>query len=113
MSYQRVIPRDLFNEANLLKCLGKVYLNLENLNIQDVELIHDGGRFNIEQDECSGVIYATNIYLSVRETTYHFIRPLNSRGEWPLYMVDNSNEIDVFNPDGSFTRELISVLKGE
>ena len=28
MSYARVIPRDLFNEANLLKCLGKVALIL-------------------------------------------------------------------------------------
>ncbi len=27
--YARVIPRDLFNEANLLKCFGNLYLRLE------------------------------------------------------------------------------------
>lgn len=26
MTYQREIPRDLFNEANLLKCLGQISL---------------------------------------------------------------------------------------
>lgn len=29
MTYLRVIPRDLFNEAKLLKCLGKLYLEAE------------------------------------------------------------------------------------
>ena len=33
MSYERVIPRDLFNEAKLLKCLGffnSAYSRLQN-----------------------------------------------------------------------------------
>lgn len=28
-NYERVVPRDLFNEANLLKCIGKLVLEIE------------------------------------------------------------------------------------
>jgi hypothetical protein len=31
MGYTRVIPRDLFNEANLLKCIGGLYIALEHV----------------------------------------------------------------------------------
>ncbi len=30
MTYKRVIPRDLFNEANLLKCYGALWIALDN-----------------------------------------------------------------------------------
>ena len=36
MSYPRVIPRDLFNEASLLKCYGQVYLKLEELGLLEI-----------------------------------------------------------------------------
>ena len=43
--YNRVIPRDLFNEANLLKCMGQLYLCLEAANLKYVYLEHDGDAF--------------------------------------------------------------------
>ncbi len=57
MAYLRVIPRDLFNEGNLLKCLGRIYINLESLPGISAELVETGGPFHIEQNEDDGSIY--------------------------------------------------------
>lgn len=113
MSYIRVIPRDLFNEANLLKCYGKIYINLETANIPDVELEHNGDAFNVEQDENSGNLSLSNVTLKVRGKAFQPYRPLNSRAAWPLYLVDeNGEEIEVFEEDGSFTDEMFDFLRG-
>lgn len=126
MSYIRVIPRDLFNEANLLKCLGQIYLNLEKLNIPGVSLEHDGESFDIIQNPNDGSISVDNITLwkgelghsNVNISIIYFSRPLNSRDPWPLITSipdenDNWNEINVFNPDGTFSELMIEFLKGE
>ncbi len=112
MSYIRVIPRDLFNEANLLKCYGKIYINLEMLNLPGVELEHDGDPFDIRQDESSGAIYAANVHLMVRGSPCTLMRPLNSREPWPLIMVDErENEISVFDDEGNFSPEMLEFLR--
>lgn len=114
MSYPRVIPRDLFNEANLLKCLGRIYINLETADLRDVELEHDGEAFDVQQDASSGAIYAKNVVLMVKGQPCHLVRPMNSRDPWPLMMVDaDDEETNVFNEDGSFSAEMLSHLRGE
>lgn len=98
MSYQRVIPRDLFNEANLMKCYGQLYLELEHMNVPGVELEHHGDNFIITQDESSGDLTINNILLVVGRKTYGFYRPLNSREGWPLYLMTGDDPIPVFLP---------------
>lgn len=115
MSYYRVIPRDLFNEGNLLKCLGQVYLQLEYLNLPDVSLAHASSRygFPIEQDQNDGSITVTNVMLSKDGELYSFRRPLNSREPYPLWLVHPDDEdIAVFNDDGTFTEEMLAFLRG-
>ena len=113
MTYLRVIPRDLFNEANLLKCYGRIYLNLETANNPEAELEHDGDAFVVEQNENSGGIYVSNVTLKVRGRAYRLERPLNSRASWPLFLIDeNDEEVAVFNEDGSFTKEFADFLRG-
>lgn len=105
MSYQRVIPRDLFNEGNLLKCLGRVYLNLEVLGRESM-LTHDGEEFSIDQDE-NGSLIVTNVMLMRDGQEFAFRRPLNSREPWPLYLVNSDDdEISVFDESGEFTEEM-------
>ena len=112
MPYARVMPRDLFNEANLLKCIGRIYLNLETEPTATVLLEHDGGPFVIEQDSSTGDIYLANVHLKVNKKVYRLYRPLNSRGDWPLYLVDeNDEEISVFDKEGSFTIEMTELLR--
>jgi hypothetical protein len=111
VSYIRVIPRDLFNEANLLKCLGKIYLCLEILNIPRVSIEHDGDSFDIVQNQDSGGIYARNVVLTVRGEEVHLERPLNSRSAWPLYLTTlDETEIEVFDGFGNFSLEMLKFL---
>lgn len=118
MSYTRVIPRDLFNEANLLKCYGQLYLNLEKMGLQD-RLIHEAEDeyFEVYQDQDSGALTISNITLQDRggdeDVRYcHLWRPLNSRQPYPLWMrYGDEDDIAVFNDDGSFTAEMTAFLQ--
>lgn len=116
MSYLRVIPRDLFNEANLLKCLGQVYLKLEVLNLPNVELVHtnEDRPFDVRQDPSDGALWVRNIALRKgRHKRWWFRRPLNSREPWPLYLIDIGDwvEYPVFTDEGEFTPEFLLFLK--
>lgn len=116
MSYPRVIPRDLFNEANLLKCYGRIYLELERLPNVGAELLFPGEgtgeAFVVEQDEADGSIYLANVHFMIRGTSYPMRRPLNSRDNYPLYITldDYQDPIRVFNELGHFSQEMRAFL---
>lgn len=123
MTYLRVIPRDLFNEANLLKCYAQLYLQLERLNLPHVrfEFLDEGAAvpFDVRQDPDDGSITVRNIQLTVRRPLQLYgeqpdlRRPLNSREPWPLYLQNRfEEEIAVFNDDGTLTSEMLDFLKG-
>jgi hypothetical protein len=110
MSYQRVIPRDLFNEANLLKCYGQVYLQLEKLGMEHC-LIHGPKRTFMVEQSIDGELHINNVRLIVGGHWYHMWRPLNSREPYPLYITpEDGDDIEVFNDDGTFTEEMKSLL---
>lgn len=113
MSYVRVIPRDLFNEANLLKCLGRIYINLETAGLDNVELEHDGDAFDVQMDESSGALYLANVTLMVRGEPIGLERPMNSRDSWPLMAATDDDLVPVFNADGSFSEEMMTLLRGQ
>lgn len=107
MSYRRVIPRDLFNEANLLKCYGQLWLALEYKGHQAV-LHHTRTTqdFGVMQNESDGSLTLQNVVLFVRDEIVLLHRPLNSREPYPLYAITpEDEEIAVFQSDGSLTRE--------
>jgi hypothetical protein len=114
MSYRRIIPRDLFNEANLLKCLGALYILLQwridgaGFDVEDVD------RFDVEQNEADGSIYVANLPFSIGGTFYHLFRPLNSREPWPLYMTSADGSdfdvVSVFEKDGSLSERFLALL---
>jgi len=113
MSYQRVIPRDLFNEANLLKCLGQLYLHFDKLAPHKARVELDGRTFQVEQDESDGSIYAANIQVSINQKPYWASRPLNSREPWPLYlrMLGSDDVIPAFHDSGDLSSELRDLLE--
>jgi len=85
-NYERVVPRDLFNEANLLKCIGKLVLEIEEGRLPWLTYINDGKRFEIAQDDSDGNLELVNVRFYYRDRTrLHFIRPLNARSGWSLY----------------------------
>lgn len=117
-NYRRVIPRDLFNEANLLKCLGRLYIELERAETSwrhkaryDVE---DVASFDIVQDENDGSIFVRNLPFSIDGQRYHLARPLNSRRPYPLWLTHPDNPdfepVDVFNDDGTLSDDFKTQL---
>lgn len=114
MSYHRVIPRDLFNEANLLKCLGKLWINLDNLRPAGWYVREPLGRepFEICQDENDGSIFCPTCGLFSHDRRWDLFRPLNSREEWPLWLYDEPQDesIKVFDDNGNFSPEMLALL---
>lgn len=106
-SYTRVIPRDLFNEAKLLKCIGQLVLLIHDCKGPDgLTFDHDGEPFNIDlMDE--GYLTVTNIDFVLRGEGLLFIAQYNSKSAYPLYLYHGYCETLVFKEDGSFTFEFI------
>ena len=105
MNYQRVIPRDLFNEASLLKCLGQLALLHLDRPVEGLELEHSepAEGFLVLQDPASGAIFCPLIrVVNVRGTSVVLQRPLNSRQDWPLEIELEDRTIPVFTSFGSF-----------
>ncbi len=97
----------------MLKCYGRIYINLETAGLPDVALEHNGAAFDVQLDGTSGGITISNVTLKVRGKAYQLYRPLNSRLEWPLYLVDeNEEDIAVFADDGLFSGEMREFCQG-
>jgi hypothetical protein len=106
--YQRVIPRDLFNEGNLLTCLGRLWIKLEAMNDPRVSLsfVDEGGAgFDIEQDQGDGSISCPTVRLMVACEDVHLFRPLNARAPWPLWARMGDDDVRVFDEAGELSSE--------
>jgi hypothetical protein len=114
MGYYRVIPRDLFNEAKLLKCFGRLSLLVHDLMLPDgvnIEINHDGEAFKIEQDFNSGDLYINNIITSINNSYVTFKTKLNSKDNYPLICEYQYDYYNVFDDSGEFTEEFIEFAK--
>lgn len=103
MSYLRVIPRDLFNEANLLKCIGRLTLlihdgKLPGWSFEHEDYFDDG--FIIEQNGHDGSLYLRSIDFFYKGHLVTFSRPMNSRQPYPL-VEDTTGEF-IFDDKGNF-----------
>jgi hypothetical protein len=116
--YLRVIPRDFFNEAKLLKCLGMMALKILD-NQQGIsnyifdEFDHEP--FDIQQT-IDGDIYVTNYYVYIKKTkeVIELYSTLNSRKVNPLCFVDEENSLtEVFDDAGQFSDEFLDFVKGK
>lgn len=118
--YDRVLPRDLFNESKLLKCLGQLAL-----------LVHDGKAgwlgfeftpaipyrgFIIEQDPSDGGLFCANLEWRAGEARLDFYSNYNSKASYPLTYTWSRDDLkeggsgEVFNDDGTLTDEFRSLV---
>ena len=114
MSYQRVIPRDFFNEAKLLKCMGVLQLYIDANNTPEgitIEIKETGAPFIIEKDETSGDIYITNYECKVNGNIVRFESNLNSKAEYPLSCYFQDSIFSVFTDLGDFDNEFIEAFR--
>lgn len=116
-NYTRVIPRDLFNEASLLKCLGRLVIELERVNAPSVGFdVEDVEFFDIVQSQDDGSISVANLSFSVQGKQYRLSRPLNSRQPCPLWLSDDDDPtfeaIEVFDErTGRLSSEFLNFIQ--
>ena len=105
MSYNRVIPRDLFNEAKLLECLGQLVLqNLVGLEVGEPE---EGEGFQIELDNMSNVLFCANVDFLYKGEPLVLGIHYNAKDPYPLTFNDVER---VFNDDGTLSPEFKEYL---
>ncbi len=114
--YQRVIPRDFFNEAKLLKCLGQLALKVLDGHAPDgleVKLHDDMQPFGVTLDGETGNLYAANVSVTYKGVEVEVATSYNSRAVYPLSFVLGDSEGSVFDDNGNFDSEFLDALKVE
>jgi hypothetical protein len=112
MSYRRVLPRDAFNEANYLKCIGQLALLIhDNINNerQYYSLITDlyeefGSCLDQNGD---GDLYCKFTRIYINHAAYKIFRPLNSREAFPVFITTDVGSIELLNDEGQLNQDFI------
>lgn len=111
MKYERVIPRDFFNEAKLLKCLGLLSVKiLDNMLPEGIKIeISESERaFDIQQDEGDGGLYVNNYPVKINGCAVLLKTIYNSKDNYPLLCTYNDyEEVLVFDEKGEFSDDFI------
>lgn len=103
--YPRVIPRDLFNEALLLKSMGRLILSIEDAKAMPGLTYKDNGKpFEIGLWD-AGYLQITNIRIYLHGHLLNFLTTYNSRRNYPLIVFYDNCEYLVFDEDGSYSEE--------
>lgn len=105
MEYNRVLPRDLFNESKLLKCLGRLILIVEDTTkIEGLSYIleqYESKGFIIKQSISDGNLYVENLKFNFNGIPIRLESIYNSKDIYPLLcddyikVFDEHGEIDV------------------
>ena len=109
IDYQRVLPRDLFNESKLLEQIGRVCLAIHANGLTRLSFDHDGSFFNIQLSD-DGSLYISNLeFLDAEGLSISFTTNYNSRIKNPLLAHDLETEeaYFVFDDQGNFTNQFL------
>lgn len=84
--HKRVIPRDFFNEAKLLKCLGRLSLLILENRVNELPLKEefDGRAFSIIQNDADGSLSVENYKLLLDGEKIELYLTYNSKENYPL-----------------------------
>lgn len=116
-THERVIPRDLFNDAKILKCLGRLALVIHNGTDDKrpapptLEIEHDGQPFKIMQDPSDGSLSCANVKVMINGRPVHHWTTYNSREEYPLYLDFGTEAHQVFDHYGKFTDAFLCAVE--
>lgn len=109
-NYQRVMPRDLFNEAKLLKCIGRLVLLIhDNAAPQGLSFEHIGDYFEIGLND-EGTLQIGNIAFNYKNVAIQFKTQQNSKSNYPLFAEYHLTDYLVFDDNGNFDTEFIELL---
>ena len=113
--YNRVAPRDMFSEANFLKCLAQMVKLIESGELKNVTF---SGNFAPEHlpfdmDGSSGDLMLDGDMFCVASSgePITLFRGSYSKQSWPIHWIDDDEEeYFIFNDDGSLSVEFLERL---
>lgn len=113
MSYHRVVPRDLFNESKLLKCLGRLCLLIHKGEAPEcLKVNEDIESFEIDQRASDAGLFCVHVEFTAHEKTLDLFSLYNSKEDYPLQCETyDFGVIDVFNQDGSLNKEFVEYIE--
>lgn len=107
INYNRVLPRDLFNESKLLKCIGRLCLFIHNNEVpftMSIEETSEPFKIGLTED---GHLTITNLDILIDNTSVQFKTVYNSQSPYPLIASFHYEECLVFDDNGEFTEEFV------
>ncbi len=113
--YKRVIPRDLFNESKLLKCIGRLSLLIHDFKIP-CKMGLGGPAMNGEPFKIALMddnnLTISNLEISINKKLHIFKTTYNNKDNYPLFcQTFDYSEILVFDESGEFTQDFINYVK--
>ena len=111
----KVVPRDLFNDANILMNFGNLYIQLEKINEHDLmqSNVEAGDQFKINMDKSDGSTSIRGVELVIDGNIIEVWRPLNTREKWSLWFRGEEDDYEVFDDEGNLSVELLSLINKE
>lgn len=112
IEYTRVLPRDLFNEAKLLKCIGRLCLLIHD-NLTPCEMSFEDSfndpweGFNVALLE-EGALTIMNVHIKIKGKPFLFKTTYNSKANFPLFLEYDYVDYPVFDSNGNFDPEFIA-----
>lgn len=110
-SYERVIPRDFFNEGKLLKCMGRLALGALDRTTPEgitLDVEENGEPFDIDLSD-SGELYVSNYPVTVNGYEAFFFTSYNSKRAYPFYCRIDETDYEVFNEDGTWNKDFMQL----
>lgn len=112
MSYRKVAPRDFFNEAKLLKCLGRLTLLILDGKAPSQLRYDESGDWNISRAYPTGDLYVVGVNIYANNSRLNLYSRYNSKENYTLEcLTEDFNVIEVFNDDGSLSDEFCEHIK--
>lgn len=111
-TYCRVIPRDFFNEAKLLKCLGQLAIKIHECDLPEgfiIDIEESGDPFDIQLSD-EGSLYVANYPTTVNGVRVRFKTTYNSKSPYPLFCEVDYTDYQVFEDNGEFCEEFINMF---
>lgn len=107
VNYTRVIPRDLFNEAKLLKCLGVLTLLIhDNQAPEGLKFEQIDNEFKIGlKDE--GSLQTSSLQFTYNDEILTFQTTYNSKNNFTFYCYYDYCDYLVFDEKGNFDNEFL------
>lgn len=111
LNYQRVIPRDLFNEAKLLKCMGKLSLAiLDGFAPARMQMNEPDEPFQVGLMN-DGYLTITNLEVKILDTRHLFRTQYNSQANFPLVVTHDYCDYRVFDEAGEWDEEFLDFVQ--